>query len=140
MAAAARVRGVRWIPVVVVAGVLTVWWVVAGDGGAWVWAESTADLAGNTEAESADQETADLRAVVSRIRLVLIALGSALGTLFLTIAAVRWMMANGEPGAIDGAKRALTGTAIGYGIAILATVLMDILDWVVRAGVSGDGQ
>ncbi len=107
----------------VAAGVLAAWWVVASDNA--VWAEA---------AESAEATTSELRKVVNRIRLVIIALASALGTLFLTIAAVRWLAANGEPGAIDGAKRALTGTAIGYGIAILATVLMDVLDWIVSAG------
>lgn len=110
--------------------VLAVWWVVVGDDAAWVWAQTTA--------ESAEETTSELRQVVNRIRMVIIALASALGTLFLTIAAVRWLAANGEPGAIDGAKRALTGTAIGYGIAILATVLMDILDWVVSVGGSGE--
>jgi hypothetical protein len=108
-----------------------VWWVAAGDDAVWVWAaEATA--------ESAEEETAELRQVVNRIRMVIIALASALGTLFLTIAAVRWLAANGEVGAIDGAKRALTGTAVGYGIAILATVLMDIVEWIVSVGGAGE--
>ncbi|WP_236568032.1 hypothetical protein [Nocardiopsis sp. FR6] len=123
MATVAKVRGSRWTAMAVAAGVLAAWWVVASDNA--VWAEA---------AESAEATTSELRKVVNRIRLVIIALASALGTLFLTIAAVRWLAANGEPGAIDGAKRALTGTAIGYGIAILATVLMDVLDWIVSAG------
>ena len=64
-------------------------------------------------------------------------LATALGTLFLTIAGVRWLVAGGEPGAIDGAKRALTGVAIGYGIAVLATVLMGILEWILAAAEAG---
>jgi hypothetical protein len=119
------------VAVVVAAGVLAVWWAVAGDDAAWVWAAETT-------AESAEQETTKLRQVVNRIRMVIIALASALGTLFLTIAAVRWLAANGEVGAIDGAKRALTGTAVGYGIAILATVLMDIVEWIVSVGGAGE--
>ncbi len=122
---------VRWAVVLFAAAGAAVWWVVAGDDAAWVWAaEATA--------ESAEEETAELRQVVNRIRMVIIALASALGTLFLTIAAVRWLTANGEVGAIDGAKRALTGTAVGYGIAILATVLMDIVEWVVSVGGVGE--
>jgi hypothetical protein len=121
---------VRWQVVAVVA--VAVWWVAAADDASWVWAETA-------EAESAEESTADLRRVVDRIRLVIIALASALGTLFLTIAGVRWLAANGEPGQIDGAKRALSGAAIGYGIAVLATVLMDILDWIVSVGTPGSG-
>ncbi|WP_262391613.1 hypothetical protein [Nocardiopsis sp. CNR-923] len=48
------------------------------------------------------------------------------------------LVANGEPGQIDGAKRALSGAAIGYGIAVLATVLMDVLDWIVSVGGGGE--
>ncbi|WP_236572080.1 hypothetical protein [Nocardiopsis sp. FR4] len=131
MTAVAKTCGVRQVAVVVAAGVLAVCWVVAGGDAVWVWAaEATA--------ESAEEETAELRQVVNRIRMVIIALASALGTLFLTIAAVRWLAANGEVGAIDGAKRALTGTAVGYGIAILATVLMDIVEWIVSVGGAGE--
>ncbi|MFC9085507.1 hypothetical protein [Nocardiopsis dassonvillei] len=121
----------RWAAVLLAAAGAAVWWVMAGDDAAWVWAaEATA--------ESAEEETTELRQVVNRIRMVIIALASALGTLFLTIAAVRWLAANGEVGAIDGAKRALTGTAVGYGIAILATVLMDIVEWIVSVGGAGE--
>lgn len=113
-----------------------VWWVAIGDDAAWVWAETTTDPADSGDA--AETQTTELRQVVDRIRMVIMAIASALGTLFLTIAAVRWLAANGEPGQIDGAKRALAGTAVGYGIAILATVLMDILDWIVSVEVSGE--
>ncbi|MDE3725309.1 hypothetical protein PWG71_28350 [Nocardiopsis sp. N85] len=76
---------------------------------------------------------------MNRVQLILIVLGTALGTLLLTIAGVRWMVAGGEPGSIDSAKRALTGTTIGYGITVLAGTLMQILDWVL-ATQTGSGQ
>lgn len=109
------------------AGTLAVWWVAVGENASWVWAETR---------EGAEQEASALLQIVDRVQLILIVLGTALGTLFLTIAGVRWMVAGGEPGSIDSAKRALTGTAIGYGIAVLAGTLMQILDWVlaVQAG------
>ncbi|MFL1375779.1 hypothetical protein [Nocardiopsis protaetiae] len=107
----------------------TVGVLVAADA-SWVWAESR---------EGAEQEAAALLQIVDRVQLILIVLGTALGTLFLTIAGVRWMVAGGEPGSIDSAKRALTGTAIGYGIAVLAGTLMQILDWVL-ATQAGGGQ
>ncbi len=131
MAATTRSSASRWAVVLLTAVGAAVWWVVLGDEAAWAWAEEAT-------AESAEETTSELRQVVNRIRLVIIALASALGTLFLTIAAVRWLAANGEPGQIDGAKRALTGTAVGYGIAVLATVLMDIVEWVVSVGGSGE--
>lgn len=136
-----RTRALRRCVLVTVAVASATWVIVAGDvllgaDTARVWAGEQV-LAEEGPDESAEETTVRIRAVVDRVRLVLIALASALGTLFLTIAGVRWLVANGEPGAVDGAKRALTGAALGYGIAILATVLMEILDWVVSAG--GDG-
>lgn len=118
---------------VCLAAAVAVWVVWSGDGASGAWAQ-TADGAGGAEAS-----TSDVREVVDRLRMVIIALASAIGTLFLTIAGLRWMLAGGDPGQVDGAKRALTGAAIGYGIAVLATVLMAILDYVVT-GTAGDGQ
>ncbi|MFV2198823.1 hypothetical protein [Nocardiopsis sp. LOL_012] len=127
----------RWAVVAAAAGATG--WALVGEGASWAWAttgESTLVVASDTT--GAGQSTAELRQVVERLRLVLIALASALGTLFLSIAGVRWLVAAGEPGQIDGAKRALSGAAIGYGIAVLATVLMDVLDWIVS--VDGGGE
>ncbi|WP_026118441.1 hypothetical protein [Nocardiopsis salina] len=133
-------RALRWCVLSTLAGCAAMWValfgdLVAGADAAWVWAEQDPPVEGPDE--SAEESTTRIRAVVNRVRLVLIAIASALGTLFLTIAGVRWLVANGEPGAVDGAKRALTGASLGYGIAILATVLMEILDWIISAG--GDG-
>ena len=80
---------------------------------------------------SAIAETQDLVDVVGRIRTVLVSLAAAVATLLLTIGGMRWLLAGGDPGEVDKAKRALTGSGIGYGIAVLATVLMAILDYIV---------
>ncbi|MBR8741444.1 hypothetical protein DSY14_06850 [Nocardiopsis sp. MG754419] len=118
--------------------VATVWCMVTADDASWVWATTTeGDVEGPVE--PAEATAAPLVAVVNRVYLVIMVLATALGTLFLTIAGVRWLVAGGEPGAIDGAKRALTGVAIGYGIAVLATVLMSILEWILAAGEAGGG-
>lgn len=124
--------------IMVAALVATVWCMVTADDASWVWANSTE---GGVEGpqEPAEATAAPLVAVVNRVYLVIMVLATALGTLFLTIAGVRWLVAGGEPGAIDGAKRALTGVAIGYGIAVLATVLMSILEWILAAGEAGGG-
>ncbi|MCY9785193.1 pilin [Nocardiopsis sp. EMB25] len=129
----------RWAAVALAAVGVAVWWVMVGEDASWAWATDTENAGeGGGEATGAGQSTAELRQVVDRVRLVLIALASALGTLFLSIAGVRWLVANGEPGQIDGAKRALSGAAIGYGIAVLATVLMDVLNWIVAVGGGGE--
>lgn len=115
--------------------VATVWCMVTADDASWVWANTTGDVEGPDE--PAEATAAPLVAVVNRVYLFIMVLATALGTLFLTIAGVRWLVAGGEPGAIDGAKRALTGVAIGYGIAVLATVLMGILEWILAAAEAG---
>lgn len=127
----------RLLVIMVAALVATVWCMVTADDAAWVWANTTGDVEGPDE--SAEATAAPLVAVVNRVYLVIMVLATALGTLFLTIAGVRWLVAGGEPGAIDGAKRALTGVAFGYGIAVLATVLMSILEWILAAGDAGGG-
>lgn len=119
----------RLFVVMLAALVATVWCMVTADDASWVWADST-----EAAAESAEATAEPLVAVVNRVYLVIMVLATALGTLFLTVAGVRWLVAGGEPGAIDGAKRALTGVAFGYGIAVLATVLMQILEWILAAG------
>ncbi|WP_026124609.1 pilin [Nocardiopsis baichengensis] len=77
------------------------------------------------------ESTADIREVIDRLREVIVALASAIGTLFLTVAGIRWLMAGGDPSQVDAAKKSLSGAGIGYGIAVLATVLMAVLDYVV---------
>ena len=139
MAAKERGMRVRRLFVVMALTVLaTVWCMLTADDASWVWADGTEGEVQGPE-EPADATAQPLVAVVNRIYLVIMVLATALGTLFLTIAGVRWLVAGGEPGAIDGAKRALTGVAIGYGIAVLATVLMGILDWILAAGEPGGG-
>ncbi|MDA0564884.1 pilin [Streptomonospora sp. S1-112] len=105
---------------------------MAATAGAVVWAAAGAELA--WAEGSAEASTADLREVITRLRNVIVALASAVGTLFLTIAGLRWMLAGGDPSQVEAAKKAMSGAGIGYGIAILATVLMAVLDYIVQGG------
>jgi hypothetical protein len=43
-------------------------------------------------------------------------------------------MAGGDPGEVEGAKRALKAAAIGYGLAIMAPALVTVLKGIVGAG------
>ena len=52
---------------------------------------------------------------------------AGLATLFLTLGGVRYLMANGDPAEVEKAKTALRSAAIGYGLAILAPVIVVIL-------------
>lgn len=88
----------------------------------WAWADTDPALS----------TTEDLQAVVGRLRDVIVSLAAAFGTLLLTIAGLRWMLAGGDADEIDAAKRALRGAGLGYAIALLAGVLMTILDYVVK--------
>jgi Type IV secretion system pilin len=52
---------------------------------------------------------------------------AGLATLFLTIGGVRYLMAGGDPAEVEKAKAALRSAAIGYGLAILAPVIVTVL-------------
>nr|WP_222936689.1 hypothetical protein [Streptomonospora sp. PA3] len=77
------------------------------------------------------QGTQELVQVVQRIRQVIVALLAALATLLLTVGGLRWLLAGGDPGEVDKARRSLMGAALGYLIALLATVLLDVLEFIV---------
>nr|WP_246425346.1 hypothetical protein [Streptomonospora nanhaiensis] len=94
-------------------------------------------MPGAAWADSGPAGTQELVEVVERIRTVIVSLLAALATLLLTVGGLRWLLAGGDSGEVDRARRSLMGAAIGYGIAILATVLLDILQYIV--GDAGGG-
>jgi hypothetical protein len=52
---------------------------------------------------------------------------AGLATLFLTVGGVRYLTAGSDPGEVEKAKIAVRSAAIGYGLAILALVIVSIL-------------
>jgi hypothetical protein len=52
---------------------------------------------------------------------------AGVATLFLTIGGLRYLMAGGDPGEVEKAKTALRSAAIGYGLAVLAPVIVTVL-------------
>lgn len=66
--------------------------------------------------------------VLDNLRNWIIGILAGLATLFLTVAGVRYMIANGDPAELEKAKNALKSSAIGYALAALAPVLFEILD------------
>lgn len=76
---------------------------------------------------------ADLKTVINNLRTWIIGMLVALATLFLTVGGLRMLLAAGDPGEVSKAKEALKYAAIGYGIAALAPVLVEILKRIVGA-------
>jgi hypothetical protein len=69
--------------------------------------------------------------VVSNLRLWLLGILAAVATLYLTIGGLRYMTANGDPGEIEKAKQSFKSAALGYGLALLAPLLVTIVtSWV----------
>ncbi len=77
--------------------------------------------------------------MISNLRNWIVGLLTGLATLFLTFGGLRYLMASSDPGEVEAAKRALKAAAIGYGLAILAPVIVTVLQEIVGAE-GGGGQ
>ncbi|MCQ4081844.1 pilin [Streptomyces sp. RB6PN25] len=82
---------------------------------------------------------ADIPTVIANLRNWIVGLLAALATLFLTFGGLRYLMAGGDPGEVEAAKRALKAAAIGYALAVLAPVIVTVLQGIVGAGGTGGG-
>ncbi|MFG1892226.1 pilin [Micromonospora sp. NPDC049051] len=74
-----------------------------------------------------------LPVVINNLRIWLIGILAAVATLFLVIAGVYWATAGGDPTQVERAKSALRNALVGYGLAILAPVLLQIVKGIVGA-------
>ncbi|WP_235997169.1 pilin [Nocardiopsis coralli] len=88
---------------------------------------TSAELWPALASEAEEPGVDDLDQVITNIRNWLVGLLVALATLFLTIGGVRYLLAGGDPGEVGKAKDTLKYAAMGYGIAILAPILVEIL-------------
>nr|WP_307813712.1 pilin [Streptomyces sp. N35] len=77
---------------------------------------------------------ADIPTVINNLRNWIVGILAGLATLFLTFGGLRYLMAGGDPGEVESSKRALKAAAIGYGLAILAPVLVTVLQGIVGEG------
>ncbi|MCP2343715.1 pilin [Actinomadura rupiterrae] len=93
-----------------------------------IW--STLDVALATDRLVA---VSDLNQVIVNLRNVIIGLSAGLATLFATIGGIRYILGGGDPGEVEAAKKSVRNSAIGYGIAILSPVLVQILQQIVGA-------
>jgi hypothetical protein len=70
---------------------------------------------------------ASIGQVISNTTVWIVGILAGLATLFLTTGGVRYLMAGGDPAEVEKAKAALRSAAIGYGLAILAPVIVTVL-------------
>jgi hypothetical protein len=74
---------------------------------------------------------ASISQVIHNIQAWLTGILAAVATLFLVVGGVRYLMAGGDPGEVERAKQSLKSAAIGYGLAVLAPVLVQLVgQWV----------
>ncbi|MGC4885723.1 pilin [Micromonospora sp. DT227] len=72
-----------------------------------------------------------LPVVIANLRYWLVGILAALATLFLVLAGVYWATAGGDPAQVERAKGALRNALIGYGVAVLAPILLEIVQGIV---------
>jgi Type IV secretion system pilin len=65
--------------------------------------------------------------VISNLTAWIVGILAGVATLFLTLGGVRYLMAGGDPAEVERAKTALRSAAIGYGLAVLAPVIVGVL-------------
>jgi len=74
-----------------------------------------------------------INGVIDSLTRWLVGILASLATMFLTVGGIHYMTARGDPAQVERAKTALKSAAIGYALAALAPVLVDILRSVVGA-------
>jgi hypothetical protein len=65
--------------------------------------------------------------VIDSTTIWLVGILAGLATLMLTVGGVRYLLAGGDPAEVQKAKIALRSAAVGYGLAVLAPVIVTIL-------------
>ncbi|WP_245007801.1 pilin [Nocardia nova] len=74
-----------------------------------------------------------LEQVIDNARNWLVGISSAVATVCLTIAGVRYVIASGDPAEIEKSKSALRAACLGYALAMLAPVIVAVLKSIVGA-------
>ena len=73
----------------------------------------------------------DLPTVISNLQTWVMGILAAVATLFLVLAGVYYATAGGDPQQVDKAKSAFKNALIGYGLAVLAPVLLEVVKGIV---------
>jgi hypothetical protein len=70
---------------------------------------------------------ASIAQVISNTTAWITGILAGVATLFLTVGGLRYLMAGGDPAEVEKAKGAFKSAAVGYGLAILAPVIVTVL-------------
>jgi hypothetical protein len=82
-------------------------------------------------APSAALAASDLNTVIRNLQTWVVGLLAGLATLLLTIGGARYLLAGGDPGALERAKGSIKAAMAGYALALLAPVLASIVRQIV---------
>ena len=77
---------------------------------------------------------ADLPTVIGNATHWLVGILATLATFFLTLGGARYLTAGGDPAEVEKAKTALKSAGIGYALALLAPVILQILQQILGVG------
>ncbi len=91
------------------------------------WHTAAAGLPGAAHAAGTILAASSVSQVISNTTVWLVGILAGLATLMLTVGGVRYLLAGGDPAEVQKAKIALRSAAIGYGLAVLAPVIVAIL-------------
>ncbi len=69
--------------------------------------------------------------VITNIQNWVMGILAAVATLFLVLAGVYYATAGGDPAQVDKAKGALKNALVGYGLAVLAPILLEVVQGIV---------
>ncbi|MEU8015947.1 pilin [Micromonospora parva] len=72
-----------------------------------------------------------LPVVIANLQAWVMGILAAIATLFLVLAGVYWATAGGDPSQVEKAKLALRNALIGYGLAVLAPILLQVVQGIV---------
>jgi hypothetical protein len=99
----------------------------AGAGVAYAAPPQTAPRGATTHMLAAD----DLPTIIGNITTWVTGLLIGVATLFLTIGGIRYLAAGGDPTEIEKAKSALKSALVGYALAVLAPILLAVVQgWI----------
>ena len=104
--------------------------------GPWLGSAAAASLRDpvSVVAQRAPAPARSFDAVLTNIRTWIMGIATAVATVFITVGAVRYMAAGGDLGEVEKAKSAFRSAAFGYGIAVLAPLVVSVLSGIVGAG------
>jgi hypothetical protein len=71
--------------------------------------------------------------VIDGLRTWIMGILAAVATLFMAIAGLRYMMAGGDPAGVEQAKGSFKAGLVGYALAVLAPVVLQVLQGILGA-------